>query len=49
MCGKCDEVAALIEQTRDGKSVVAWAFPGGKPELVTRPAPEEAATGGSYG
>jgi hypothetical protein len=34
MCEKCDRLAALIEQTRSGKSWVEWAFPNGEPRLV---------------
>jgi hypothetical protein len=36
MCQKCDELAALIEQTHDGKSWVETSFPNGTPRLVTR-------------
>lgn len=33
MCERCDDMAFLIEQTRDG-GVVESTFPGGQPVLV---------------
>ena len=36
MCSKCDRLVELIEQTRDGKSVVVTSFPNGEPQLIQR-------------
>lgn len=36
MCEMCDRVVEMIEQTIDGKSVVACSFPNGEPELIIR-------------
>ena len=45
MCERCDKLAELVKQTREGKSVVVLSFPNGEPELIRRPSDSEADSG----